>query len=140
MRAMVSILVAMILSCVVACSEAPHPRTDVVLEAVAGLEEILDTPLNRGRRLYSRYCSVCHGSQGLGDGFNAFNLTPRPRNFTDSTFLARLDSAAVVETITHGGTAVGLSPSMPPWKRTLAGKDILLLSRYVLFLSKSSTP
>lgn len=140
MRTLTSILLAMILLCAVACGEDPRPRTDVVLKAVAGMEGILDTPLNRGRTLYSKYCAVCHGSKGLGDGFNAYNLTPSPRNFTDSSFLARLDSAAVVETITHGGTAVGLSPVMPPWKRTLTRDDILLLSRYILFLSRSATP
>jgi len=27
----------------------------------------------QGKILYTKYCSVCHGEQGKGDGFNAYN-------------------------------------------------------------------
>ena len=48
-----------------------------------------------------------------GDGINAYNLEPKPRGFTDSTFLIKADSAYVVKAITGGGLAVDLSAMMP---------------------------
>ncbi|MEE9170069.1 MAG: c-type cytochrome [bacterium] len=39
----------------------------------------------KGKHLYAHYCAVCHGASGEGDGFNAFNLDPRPRNLADSS-------------------------------------------------------
>ena len=134
MRSTATLMLACALLTLSFCGGSVEERKDVLLEAIQSMDDVLDTPLSRGRTLYSRYCSVCHGTQGLGDGFNAFNLTPPPRNFTDSSFVVRLDTAAVIETITNGGASVGLSPSMPPWGRTLTARDIELLSRYVFYL------
>ena len=139
MRHLTTIVGALLLMILTACGGAVEERNDILLEAVQNMDDVLNTPLSRGRTLYSKYCSVCHGTQGLGDGFNAFNLTPSPRNFTDSTFLARLDTASLTETITNGGESVGLSPTMPPWGRTLSARDIALITRYVLRLSASTT-
>lgn len=138
MKSMVPIVLISLALCLAACGEPTSEFKDPLLEAARGMAEVLDSPLSRGRTLYNKYCSVCHGSQGQGDGFNAYNLDPRPRSFKDSSFIARLDTALVVETITGGGAAVGLSPTMPPWGRTLKRNDIALLSHYVVHLSESS--
>ena len=74
-----------------------------------------------------------------GDGFNAYNLEPKPRDFTDSTFLIKADSAYVVKAITGGGLAVDLSAMMPPYGRTLSADEIVKLAEYVLSLSRDST-
>jgi len=73
-----------------------------------------------------------------GDGINAYNLEPKPRGFTDSTFLIMADSAYVVKAITGGGLAVDLSAMMPPYGRTLTTTEIEKLAEYVLFLSRDS--
>ena len=74
-----------------------------------------------------------------GDGYNAYNLEPKPRDFTDSTFLIKADSAYVVKAITGGGLAVDLSAMMPPYGRTLSADEIVKLAEYVLSLSRDST-
>ncbi len=77
-----------------------------------------------GRALYRHYCLNCHGDVGKGDGFNAFNLDPRPRSLADSTFQVQHSDSDLVTAIRSGGSAVGLSTGMPPWGRTLNERQI----------------
>jgi len=77
-----------------------------------------------GRVLYRHYCLNCHGEVGRGDGFNAFNLDPRPRSLADSSFQAQHSDSDLVVAIRSGGGAVGLSTGMPPWGRTLEERQI----------------
>jgi mono/diheme cytochrome c family protein len=121
------------------CSKKEASHQDVVLETADSFEEIADRGLAEGRKVYGKYCSVCHGVEGRGDGFNAYNLDPKPRNFTDSSYRARLDSALIVETITSGGASVGHSALMPGWSGTLSETDIRNVSYYVMYLSRVST-
>ena len=76
-----------------------------------------------GREVYQHYCQTCHGDNGAGDGFNAFNLDPRPRDFSDLVFQKKTD-ADIRDAIRRGGAGVGLSPLMPPWGRTLSERQI----------------
>jgi len=117
------------------CAPDSPPQRDLVMEVAAAMGEGFDTPASRGGELYSRYCSVCHGATGRGDGFNAFNLNPKPRNFSDSAFVSHLDTALIRETISRGGSAVGLSSLMPPWRNTLTKRDLDDLVIYVIELS-----
>ncbi|HEU5058301.1 MAG TPA: cytochrome c [Kofleriaceae bacterium] len=41
---------------------------------------------DRGRRLYDRYCAVCHGESGDGRGPSAAFLWPPPRDFRSAQF------------------------------------------------------
>jgi mono/diheme cytochrome c family protein len=130
-------LIGLALLCV-GCEKEQTSQRDVVLEVAASMEDLFDTPTTRAKRLYGQYCSVCHGINGQGDGFNAYNLTPRPRNFTDSTFIARMDTTLIREAIVGGGSAVGLTPLMPKWGRTLTERDIRELTRYIVELGKQN--
>ncbi|MBQ27043.1 MAG: hypothetical protein CMH81_02695 [Nitrospiraceae bacterium] len=38
----------------------------------------------QGKELFTDYCIHCHGPSGIGDGFNAGNVDPGPRDLTDS--------------------------------------------------------
>jgi len=69
----------------------------------------------QGQVLYAKYCTICHGAEGRGDGFNAFNLDPRPRDFTDTLYMKTLSDDRIEETIREGGRGVNKSPLMPSW-------------------------
>jgi mono/diheme cytochrome c family protein len=73
--------------------------------------------------VFQRYCQTCHGDAGAGDGFNAFNLDPRPRDLSDPALHKKSD-AELADAIRRGGAGVGLSPLMPPWGRTLSAVQI----------------
>jgi mono/diheme cytochrome c family protein len=140
MRISPSILLAIaLLSSLVSCSDQETTQRDLVLETANSFEEIAHPELAEGKKVFGKYCSVCHGVEGKGDGFNAFNLDPKPRDFSDPVYSSRVDSVRIVETISSGGSAMGLSPLMPAWGRTLSKKDIRNACYYVMYLSRVGT-
>ena len=104
--------------------------------AVAQPEVVLTYEQRQGKYLYREYCMVCHGEEGKGDGFNAFNLDPRPRDFTDSTYMNALGDRQTLGTIIGGGRSVNKSPLMPPYGWTLKKDEI----RYVVAYLKTFFP
>src|SRR6201987_5827799 len=42
-----------------------------------------------GKKVYRRYCILCHGSDGDGAGENAMWIDPKPRDFTLGVFKCR---------------------------------------------------
>lgn len=85
----------------------------------------------QGRFIYEKYCAICHGAEGRGDGFNAFNLNPKPRNFTDKKYLGASTDEKLIETIGGGGRAVNKSSLMPTWGGRLTRREIEDVVAYV---------
>ncbi len=99
--------------------------------AVATPEVVLTYEQRQGKYLYREYCMVCHGEEGKGDGFNAFNLDPRPRDFTDSTYMNALGDRQALATVIGGGRSVNKSPLMPAYGWTLKKDEIRYVVAYV---------
>ena len=87
-----------------------------------------------GRRLYDFYCALCHGAEGTGDGFNAWNLDPRPEPFKGNALVEGVSDDDLAAVIRSGGRSVGKSVLMPPWGRTLTGPQIDALVAYLRVL------
>jgi mono/diheme cytochrome c family protein len=90
-----------------------------------------------GRDVFAHYCSNCHGDTGAGDGFNAYNLDPHPRDLSDAAFQKKKTDAELADTIRRGGAGVGLSSLMPPWGRTLTDRQVVEVVLYVRSLKKA---
>jgi len=105
----------------------PHDRSSMELSVA------------RGRIVYGRYCAVCHGENGEGDGFNAYNVKSTygvtPTAFVDSVAFASVPADTVLAAIRDGGPAVGKSRAMPPWGRTLTPGDVIDAGEYVRSLA-----
>jgi mono/diheme cytochrome c family protein len=84
-----------------------------------------------GRALFLHYCATCHGAEGHGDGFNAYNLDPKPRDLGDPAFQAQRSEDDLAAVIRAGGGVAGLSTGMPPWGRTLADRQIRNIVDYI---------
>jgi mono/diheme cytochrome c family protein len=88
--------------------------------------------LDRGKDLYNRYCSTCHGYDGKADTAQARQLDPRPRDLTAGLFkraahpngLPTDDELRLV--IVNGIPGTG----MPPWPQ-LEGKDLDAVVHYL---------
>jgi len=97
-----------------------------------------DKHVAEGRRLYVRYCSPCHGLSGKGDGYNAVNLDPRPKDLTDQDepYMANLTNAEIYEVIQKGGKGLDMAPLMPAFGNTLSQEEMWDLVSYVRTLHR----
>jgi mono/diheme cytochrome c family protein len=93
--------------------------------------------------VYDRYCAICHGTTGGGDGFNAYNLKSAfnvtPTAFGDSTVFHALPQDSALAMIRDGGATVGRSPAMPPWGKTLTPGEIVDVWQYIRSLSQGAS-
>ncbi|MBI3950090.1 MAG: cytochrome c [Acidobacteria bacterium] len=77
-----------------------------------------------GAALYKQHCLRCHGEQGKGDGLASKVLNPKPHDFSDKPFMAKLSDEDLFKTIAKGGAAVGKAKVMPAYEGKLKEKDI----------------
>ncbi|MBU0558143.1 MAG: cytochrome c [Bacteroidetes bacterium] len=85
----------------------------------------------KGKRLFEHYCSVCHGVGGAGDGFNSYNLDPKPKSFRDSVYMSNLSDANLLQIITLGGQSTNKSTLMPAYSHTLSEIQIERLVKFI---------
>jgi mono/diheme cytochrome c family protein len=99
----------------------------VVLFPVSVLAEKGDS--NEGRMLYLKYCQVCHGHEGKGDGYTHFN--PPVADLTMSRIQKKSDKE-LWESIHMGvsDTAMGM------WRFVLSNEEIALVLGYVRSLAQ----
>ena|ERR1700687_3929291 len=96
-----------------------------------GPDKVLNYEQSNGQKLFERYCAVCHGASGEGDGFNAFNLNPKPRDFSDRPAMHGFSDQQLFAAISQGGAERGKSNQMPPWGHTLNERQIRYLVAYL---------
>lgn len=99
----------------------------------SGLSEIDSTSIEKGKSLYGRLCSTCHGQEGKGDGTAAVYLLPKPRDFTTGIFKFQATPAGslptdqdLLRTIREGMPGSG----MPSWDR-LTEQEVTNLVEYI---------
>jgi cbb3-type cytochrome c oxidase subunit III len=68
----------------------------------------INADASRGRQLYARVCSVCHGDRGNGSMWASANLKPAPRDFTSPQAKADLTRERMLQAVAGGrpGTAM----------------------------------
>ncbi len=82
----------------------------------------------RGKTLFIKYCTGCHGPQGGGDGYK-FLRGPDPANLRSPSIKKKTD-ALLLKTIHEG------KPNMPPWNTRLSEKESRDVLAYVRTLAK----
>jgi len=92
-----------------------------------------DQYVAKGHKIFSRYCSPCHGVEGDGNGYNASNLDPVPRDLTDSEedYMAKLENDEIYEVLELGGYGVDLSGGMPVWGKVFSEEELWSVVAYV---------
>jgi mono/diheme cytochrome c family protein len=114
----------------------------VVIGGAVSSVLLQDPMVAEGKKVYGYYCAHCHGKSGHGDGFNAINIDPRPRDHTDGgePYMAGRTNEELFEAVSKGGRAIGKSPNMPPWAGVLSEKEMWSLVAYMRTLHKNDKP
>lgn len=73
---------------------------------------------------YTNFCSSCHGAAGDANSPVAQSLNPKPRDFTDAAWHAKVDDAHIAKVIKEGGASVGLSATMAAWGSLLSEEEV----------------
>jgi mono/diheme cytochrome c family protein len=88
-----------------------------------------------GKKLYTTYCSSCHGETGKGDGMAAGSLPVKPADHTSGTVMNQLNDKFLLDIISKGGGAVGKSTFMPSWGGSLNDKQVRDVVAYIRTLA-----
>jgi cbb3-type cytochrome c oxidase subunit III len=83
-----------------------------------------------GMRLYQKYCQVCHGVEGDGDGIMTNLMGIMPMDHTNPNETNSLDNEELVESILDGQGRY-----MPAWRGILSQGDVEALVSYIRLLS-----
>ena len=124
-----------------ASAPAPAAATPAA-EAAASTPPVdpsLSYELRLGKQVFQHYCQTCHGETGGGDGFNAFNVEPHPRDLSAPAFQKAKSNSDLADTIRRGGVGVGLTAMMPPWGKTLTPDQIDQVVGYIRTLKRVET-
>lgn len=138
--------IILILSLSISCNESSSPGLSGKVSAEPGSENIspkkeiyvMTYAQRSGKRLFDSYCVICHGQNGQGDGFNSYNLVPRPRDLTDTAYVEKLSDTRMSEVITQGGIGAGKSILMPAYGSTLTSSQIDDLVAYIRYLGRQN--
>lgn len=83
-----------------------------------------------GMQLYQKYCQVCHGVEGDGDGIMTNLMGIMPMDHTNPNETNSLDNEELVKSILDGKGRF-----MPAWRGILSQSDVEALVSYIRLLS-----
>lgn len=89
--------------------------------------------LARGREMYLRYCSGCHGEDGRGE---AKTFRPSVGNLAVKALMDQVPDEYLFTVIKHGGASVGKNAAMPAWKSQLGDQAIWDIVAFVRTLAR----
>ena len=83
-----------------------------------------------GVQLYQKYCQVCHGVEGDGDGIMTSLMGIMPMDHTNPNVTNSLSNEQIVDSILEGKGRY-----MPAWRGILSQADVEALVSYIRLLS-----
>ena len=84
-----------------------------------------------GMQLYQKYCQVCHGIEGDGDGIMTELMGITPMDHTNPNETNKLDNERLIDSILDGQ-----GKFMPAWRGILSQSDVEALVSYIRLLSQ----
>ncbi|MES9858517.1 MAG: c-type cytochrome [Sedimenticola sp.] len=84
-----------------------------------------------GMRLYQKYCHVCHGEEGDGDGIMTTLMGINPMDHTNPNETNSIGNAGLIRSIFDGQ-----GKFMPAWRGILSQGDVEALVSYIRLLSQ----
>ena len=115
-------------------------RADTAFLSLVENPPVITEARNSGENNYLKYCSICHGLRGDGDGYNAPFLPVKPTVHSDSAHMSRRPDDTLFDGIYAGGYILNKSHFMPPWGLLLSREEIEALVVYMRELCNCQGP
>ena len=129
MKAMGALVMSLALS---ACSAEKAPSAIDYNEIEVPVDRLFsDEARGRGRALFLKKCSLCHGERADGNGARREGLSGKPINFHNKEWRANTSPLAVFQTLSEGKRGT----SMPAWP-TLSDEQKWDVIAYVLSVAE----
>lgn len=109
--------------------EARSIQKDLIMISKINLAPTNWPELSNGKLLFEKSCVSCHGQNGLGDGPEGVNLTPKPANFHNAERMSSITAFHSYNTIRLGVPGTGMSA----WG-DFSDKEVWDLSFYIMSL------
>lgn len=152
MQKFLNLAIALLTSSILSCGPqkdnvqkgAAQADTTAVKQEIqreAGKEEnqfVMSYAQRTGKLIYEHYCAICHGTEGKGDGFNAYNLNPKPKDMTEKGYLSSVTNDWLIQAVSLGGRGVKRSVLMPAYENTLSKEQIKDVVAYLRYLSENN--
>ena len=96
--------------------------------------------LESGANVYAKYCMLCHGSQGMGEGM----LPTSVKDYPNTNLHAQIKLNSREELFSgiaygHNNTeSIEIDPLMPPWKEELTVAELRDVVDFVILMRKST--
>lgn len=90
-----------------------------------------------GAVIFQERCSLCHGTDGMGEGALALLVTDHPSTNLLEPRVTK-DDESLRQAITHGPRFANMSPAMPPWGDELTVTQMESVVMFVSFLRKDT--
>ncbi|HUW25109.1 MAG TPA: ethylbenzene dehydrogenase-related protein [Gallionella sp.] len=90
---------------------------------------------DKGKEIYNKRCTWCHGDEGAGDGAAQNRLNPPPRDFTSGNY--KIKTSVFDEMVPYDDDVFRMirdgmpGTAMPGWKDLLAEQDMWDLVAYI---------
>jgi cbb3-type cytochrome c oxidase subunit III len=92
--------------------------------------ELMGDP-EEGFRIYQKYCQVCHGEDGSGDGVMTELMGMEPMDHTNPVVMNRLSNDELILSILDGAGVF-----MPAWEGILSKSEVEALVSYIRLLAQ----
>ncbi len=109
----IGMIAVLVLTAACTKSQPAESKDAGVTTTTAATQKAEPTAKVDAEELFKTRCAQCHGETGKGNGPGAAALNPKPRNYTDPAWQAKVTDDDIKKTIVYGGAAVGKSPNMP---------------------------
>jgi len=86
---------------------------------------------DQGMKIYHKYCDVCHGVDGDGDGVMTQLIGITPMDHTNPNEINSLSNKDIINSILEGKGRF-----MPAWEGVLTQSDVESLVSYIRLLSQ----
>jgi cytochrome c oxidase cbb3-type subunit 3 len=113
-----------------------------VKDSYADEQESSQNEAIRGAFLFGKYCTLCHGEDGLGEGVLSMRLGTYPStNLLDPDHRFKTKER-IKSAIIEGGSSDGidLHESMPPYGAELSESDIDAVASFISYLRSETEP